>query len=62
MLNTRSRSFLDVKFLLVNGFPIFLWHFLRLLKCKRVTKSYVYVCVLEHGDMQKGGFQRIVSQ
>ena len=25
-----------------------------------MTISYLYVCVLEQGDMQKGGFQRMV--
>ena len=36
--------------------------FLRLLECKRMTISYlyVYVGVLEQGDMQKGGFQKLV--
>ena len=39
---------------------MFLWHFLRLLECKRMTISYLYVGVLEQGDMQKGGFQKMV--
>ena len=38
----------------------FLWHFLRLLECKSMPISYLYVGVLEQGDMQKGGFQRVV--
>ena len=59
-LNTRSRSLLGVKFLFVNRFSHFLWHFLRLLECKRMTISYLYVGVLEQGEKQKGGFQRIV--
>ena len=36
----RSRSFLGVKFLFVNQFSKFLWHFLRLLECKRTIKSH----------------------
>ena len=34
--------------------------FLQLLKCKRMTRLYLYVDDLEQGDMQKGGFQRMV--
>ena len=59
-LPTRSRSFLGVKFLFINQFSKSLWHFLRLLECKRMTISYLYVGVLEQGDMQKGGSQRMV--
>ena len=41
-------------------FQNFCGTFLRLLECKRMTISYLYVGVLEQGDMQKGGFQRMV--
>ena len=37
----------------MNPFSKFLWHFLRILECKRMTISYLYVGVLEQGDMQK---------
>ena len=47
-------------FWVLNSYSNFLWHFLRLLECKRMTISYLYVGVLEQGDMQKGGFQRMV--
>ena len=53
-------SFLGVKFLFMNRFSKFLWHFLRLLECKRMTISYLYEGVKEQGDIQKGGFKRMV--
>ena len=60
MQNTRSRSFLGVKFLFMNRCSKFLWQFLRLFEYKRMTISYLYVGVLKQDDMQKGGFQRMV--
>ena len=52
--------FLEVKFLFMNRFSKFLWHFVRLLEFKRMTISYLYVDVIEQADIQKGGFQKIV--
>ena len=52
--------FWALNFLFMNQFSKFLWHFLRLFACKRMTISYLYVGVYEQGDMQKGGFQRMV--
>ena len=60
MKNTRSKSFLGIKFLFLNRFSKFLWHFLGLLECKRMTISDLFVGVLEQGDMQIGGFQMMV--
>ena len=45
----------------MNRFSKNLWHFLRLLACKRMTISYLYVGVLEQGDMQKDCFLRMVK-
>ena len=55
-----TRLFLAVNVLFVNRFSKFLWHFLRLLGCKRIIQSYFAGGVSEHGDMQKGSFQRMV--
>ena len=40
--------------------PIFLWHFLRRLECKRMTRLHFSGDFSEQGDMQKGSFQRMV--
>ena len=53
--------------LVFNRFSKFMWPFydvLRLLKCKRMTISYLHLGVLEQNDMQKGGFResRIINR
>ena len=58
----RSILYLAINFLFVNRFPKFLWHFLRLLACKRLIKSHFAGGTLEQGDMQKGSFQRMVCK
>ena len=37
-----------------------MFFFSRLLDCKKIPLSYLYLGVLEQGDVQEGGFQRIV--
>ena len=49
----------------MNGHLIFIYEpffkkFSAILACKRITIPYLYVRLLEQGNMQKGGFQRIV--
>ena len=39
---------------------IFVALFYDFLVCKRMAISYLYAGALEQGDMQKGGFQRMV--
>ena len=47
-------------FLFVNRFSKFLRHFLGLLGCKKITRSYFVGGVSEQDEMQKGSFQRMV--
>ena len=59
MQNTRSRSFLGFNFFIFfNRFSIFLWHFLRLLGCKRMVKSHFTGNVLEQGEIKKTQFPK----
>ena len=36
--------------------------FSRLLDCKKIPLSYLYLGVLEQGDVQEGGFQRMCKE
>ena len=54
----KVKIILAIKFLFVNRFSKFLWHFSRLLGCIRVLRSHFAGGFSEQGDMQKGSFQR----
>ena len=61
MQNTWSRSFLVVIFLSLNRFSKFLWHFLRVLECKRIIRSRFAIYVSEQGDLEKSSVCGLIA-
>ena len=67
-LNLRFLDYIPCSCKIIFGRKIFIYEpafkifvaLLGLLECKSMTISYLYVGVLEQGDMQKGGIQRMV--